>query len=421
MWSRHVRARSVAWGIPSVSWEAGHHCACSAIGKSETPVLRIAFSHRSKAMSPVEYHLGGFPPRQLRWDELIPAIGSANEAVGRYDGVVSAIPNPQVLLSPLFTQEAVLSSRIEGTVATIGEVLEVEGGDGADMPERTREDAFEIINYRRAVRFCEAELSQRPISQHMLRQAHHILMDGVRGRNKSPGAYRQSQNWIGSPGCEISEASFVPIPQAHLQAGLDAWDDFLLEDPMDSLVHLAILHAEFEALHPFMDGNGRLGRMIIPLYMHFRKLLRGGPHFYISAYLEDRRDEYVERLRMVSAANDWTGWVRFFLEAVRSQAEENEGKAREILTMYAELKERVVAFTHSQHAMQAVDFIFRTPVFYGPSFIRGSNIPGPTATRILRLMRDEGLIRTLREGSGRRPGLYSFPALLDVTERHVRA
>ncbi|HEY2345999.1 MAG TPA: Fic/DOC family N-terminal domain-containing protein [Xanthomonadaceae bacterium] len=369
--------------------------------------------------APVRYHIGKFPPN-LDWARLVSLIGKASEAVGRYDGVVSAIPNAEVLLSPLFTQEAVLSSRIEGTVATIGEVLEVEGGDASAMNPRRREDAYEIINYRKAVRFCEAELRDRPISQHMLRQAHSILMAGVRGRNKDPGSYRKQQNWIGAPKCKIEEASFIPIDQSHLQAGLDAWDAFMTSDPVNPLVQLAVLHAEFEALHPFLDGNGRLGRMIIPLYMHAQGALRSGPHFYVSAFLDAHRDEYLDRLRAVSADDDWTGWVLFFLEALRFQAQENEAKATEILSLYAEVKERVVKFTHSQHAIQAVDFIFSRPVFFGPTFITDSRIPRASATRILTLMRTHNLLRTLRAGLGRRPGLYEFSALLEITERDTQ-
>jgi Fic family protein len=368
-------------------------------------------------MTAVLYHIGKFPPADLDWHRLIPLVGQANAAIARYDGVLAAIPNAQVLLSPMVTQEAVLSSRIEGTVATIGEVLEVEAGsDPEGMSPRKREDAYEILNYRKAMRFCEAELLERPISQHMLRQAHSILMEGVRGRDKNPGAYRVQQNWIGSPGCEIEDASFVPIAQTHLQAGLDAWDAHLVADFPDPLVHLAILHAEFEALHPFMDGNGRLGRMIIPLFLHAKGLLRSGPHFYASAYLDAHRDEYLDRLRAVSAEDNWTGWALFFLEALRVQAQENESKARQILEVYRTVRERVIDKTHSQHAVRAVDFIFNRPVFFGPSFIDGANIPRPTANRILTLMREDGTIETVRPGAGRRPGLYAFSALLDITE-----
>jgi Fic family protein len=241
-------------------------------------------------------------------------------------------------------------------------------------------------------------------------------MTGVRGRNKSPGEYRAHQNWIGSPNCAITEASFVPIPQEHLQLGLDQWEAYVHRtDVLDPLVQLAVVHAEFEALHPFMDGNGRLGRMIIPLFLASRRIL-SGPHFYISAYLEANRDEYLDRLRAVSAQDDWTGWCEFFLTALNTQAAENESKARAVLALYDRLKVEVVQLTHSQHSIRAIDFLFQTPIFRGPLFTSNPGIPKPTATRILSLLRAEGIVSTIREPSGRRPGLFAFRELMNIAE-----
>lgn len=368
--------------------------------------------------TPVHYHLGKFPPVDaLNWEQLIPLIGQANAALARYDGLLSAIPNATVLLSPLTTQEAVLSSRIEGTQATMGEVLEVEaGGQPEGMTAPRRADAEEVLNYRQAMRITTGELVNRPLSQHLLRQAHSVLMEGVRGRNKSPGQYRRQQNWIGEYQCPIEQASFVPIPQVQLAQGMDDWERFLLRtDIPDPLVQLALAHVEFEALHPFEDGNGRLGRMLIPLFLYSRRLL-SAPHFYVSAYFEQRRDEYLGRLRAVSGDGDWTAWCQFFLEALRSQAIENEGKARAVLALYEQVKVQVVETTHSQHAIRAVDFLFQTPIFKGPDFTIGADIPKPTATRILGLLRDTRLLLTLREGRGRRPGFFAFRALLNIAE-----
>lgn len=368
---------------------------------------------------PVHYHLGQFPPEKLDWERLIPLIGPANAALARYDGLLSAIPNAGVLLSPLTMQEAVLSSRIEGTQATMGEVLEVEaGGEPEGMTAPRRADAEEVLNYRRAMRITTGELVHRPLSQHLLRQAHAVLMEGVRGRDKAPGQYRRQQNWIGEHHCALEDASFVPIPQVQLAQGMDDWERYLLRaDVPDPLVQLALAHVEFEALHPFEDGNGRLGRMLIPLFLYSRRLL-SGPHFYVSAYFEQRRDEYYRRLRAVSAGGEWTAWCLFFLEALRTQAVENEGKARSVLALYERVKLQVVDATHSQHAIRAVDFLFQTPIFKGPDFTAGAGIPRPTATRILGRLRDAGLLRTLREGRGRRPGFFAFRELLNVAEGH---
>jgi Fic family protein len=373
-----------------------------------------------KAMNtPVHYHLNGFPPEALEWDRLIPLIGPASAAIARYDGLLSAIPNAAVLLSPLTTQEAVLSSRIEGTVATMGEVLEVEaGGEPDGMTDPKRGDVEEILNYRKAMRSLVGELDHRSLSQQLLRQAHALLMTGVRGQEKNPGQYRSEQNWIGPRGCQIEEAGYVPISVEHLQAGMDRWEVFLADrSQQDQLVQLAMLHLEFEALHPFMDGNGRLGRMLIPLFLFERRLL-ASPDFYMSDYLEAHREDYVARLREVSASGDWTGWCCFFLEGLRRQATENESKARAILALYERVKQQVVELTHSQHALRAVDFLFQTPIFKSPDFLSGSEIPKPTATRILRLLRkgEGALLRVAREGRGRMPGIYVFSELLNVSE-----
>jgi Fic family protein len=243
-----------------------------------------------------------------------------------------------------------------------------------------------------------------------------MLMQGVRGRDKAPGNFRNEQNWIGSKGCTIEEASFIPVSPEHLQSGMDVWERYLgsTTEP-DALVQLAIVHVEFEALHPFMDGNGRLGRMLIPLFLSQRKLL-SSPNFYMSGYLEENREEYQQRLREVSRDHDWTSWCAFFLKGIRQQASENERKARAVLALYDRVKTQVADLTHSQHSIRAVDFIFESPIFVAPIFTNHSGIPKPTASRILSILKEEGLLYLIREGAGRRPGLYAFRELLNIAE-----
>jgi len=184
----------------------------------------------------------------------------------------------------------------------------------------------------------------------------------------------------------------------------------------DALVQLAIVHAEFESLHPFLDGNGRIGRILVPLFLYDRKLLHA-PMFYLSEYLEANRQLYYDNLLAVSRDDDWTGWCRFFLQAIQKQALENESKARKILELYQRRKEWVVDRLHSQFAIRALDFLFGTPVFNASNFIEQSRIPGPTARRILSLLSQKrGLLKTLRKSSGRRPAMYAFTELLNITE-----
>ncbi len=364
----------------------------------------------------VQYHYGVFPPEELDWKRLIPAIGPASMAVARYDGTLSAVQNANLLLSPLVTQEAVLSSRIEGTQTTMGEVLEYEAeGAGKIMEPEKRADILEVLNYRRAMWTAVEMMKELPLCQRIVREAHRVLMEGVRGDHKAPGEYRKTQNWIGSHGCTIEEARFVPISPEQLAEGMSAWEKHIHADAQDHLVRLAILHVEFEALHPFHDGNGRLGRMLVPLYMAEKKLL-SGPMFYISAYFEAHRDEYYDRLLDVSRAGKWTDWCLFFLEAVRHQAEQNQRKAKAILSLYEDMKPRVTEITRSQYTISALDRIFSQPIFNGSDFIERSGIPGATARRILRELRSHGVLDVVLEASGRRSAVLAFSKLLNITE-----
>ncbi|HQG81729.1 MAG TPA: Fic/DOC family N-terminal domain-containing protein [Smithellaceae bacterium] len=344
-------------------------------------------------------------------------IGAANAGLGRYDGLLSAIPNTHILLSPLITQEAVLSSKIEGTQVTMGEVLEIEASGGSsNIAQPKRDDAEEVLNYRRALQVCAAEMEHRPLSQHLLSAIHKLLMEGVRGRDKAPGIYRKEQNWIGPRGCAIENASFIPVAPEHLQQAMDDWERYLnITAELDALVQLAVLHVEFEAIHPFKDGNGRLGRMLIPLFLYQRKLL-GSPNFYMSAYLEANREEYQEKLRAVSREGNWTEWCEFFLRGIQQQAAENERKARAILALYDRVKKQVSDWTHSQYSIKAVDFIFKSTIFSAPQFTGHSSIPRPTAARILGILKDRGLLVPLRQGKGGRAGIFVFRDLFNIAE-----
>ncbi|MGA9070409.1 MAG: Fic/DOC family N-terminal domain-containing protein, partial [Terracidiphilus sp.] len=212
------------------------------------------------------------PLSEVAWIQLIPLIGQANRQLAEYNGVLYTFTNPELLLSPLTTQEAVLSSKIEGTQATLGEVLKFEAGEEPELESR-RQDIQEIMNYRHALKEAEEELRTRPFNLNLLLQLHSTLLDSVRGRNKARGSFRKDQNWIGSPGSTIEEAEFIPpAPGDSLEKALHNWESYYHDDRPDALVQLAITHAQFEILHPFLDGNGRLGRILIPLFLFEKKI-----------------------------------------------------------------------------------------------------------------------------------------------------
>jgi Fic family protein len=367
-------------------------------------------------IGPVHYHIGGFPPDEFRWNDLISLIGPANASIARYDGLLKALPNSGVLLSPLMTQEAVLSSRIEGTEATMGEVLEFEAEDDSpDLPEAKRNDIEEILNYRKAMRRAEEMLQTVPLCQRVIKEAHAILLEGVRGHDKAPGEYRRVPNWIGPKGCSIEEARYVPISADKLLDAMSAWEKYMHGDVPDRLVQLAILHAEFEALHPFLDGNGRLGRMLVPLFLAQHELL-SAPMFYISAFFERNRDEYYERLLSISRDRDWTPWVAFFLRSVTEQAAENQQRAEDIRQLYDDTARRISEISHSQYALQATEFLFRRPIFKGSDFYKDPGMTPASGRRILGLLEELGFFRVVRAASGRRSAVFAYRELLNIAE-----
>lgn len=352
----------------------------------------------------------------LDWTAHVTLIGRANAALARYDGILQGIVNPAVLLSPLTTQEAVLSSRIEGTQASMEEVLEFEATPREKITPEKRADIQEIINYRLAMNVAVAKLQERPLCLNLIKELHAILLRSVRGKNKSPGEFRRSQNYIGPPGCSIEEATFVPPSPDNLLAALYNWEKYLHVEEKDRLVQLAVAKAQFEIIHPFLDGNGRLGRMLIPLFLFARNLL-SKPMFYMSAYLEEHREVYYRRLRAISEEGDWNGWVAFFLTALTEQAEQNTKKVKAIIDLYEGLKGRVVDITHSQYAVQALDAIFSQPIFRSTQFQQLASIPTrPTTMLILNKLEEAGILKVQEEGKGRRPALIVFPDLINLAE-----
>lgn len=366
-------------------------------------------------MAPVDYHTGRFPPDdRLDKQTLLPLIGPAWAAVARYDGLLGAVPNPDILLAPLTTREAVLSSRIEGTEATVGEVLGFEAGQEPESQARLQ-DINEVLNYRNALRKAEELLEELPLSLRVIRQAHAVLLQGVRGQDKAPGEFRRNQNWIGPRGCSVEDATFVPVGVVELPDALAAWERYMHRADLDRLLQLAVLHAEFEALHPFLDGNGRLGRMLVPLFMWQCGIIRA-PRFYISAYFDAHRDDYYDGLLSVSRDDDWTGWCRLFLEAVRMQAEDNLARAQGILGLYDDMKGRVADLTRSHYAIRALDWIFAHPVFSSRHFVIDAGIPAPSARRFLRVMVDDGILHLAVQSRGRRPSIFLFRDLVNIAQ-----
>lgn len=353
------------------------------------------------------------PLKDLDWRPFRRLVGPANAALARYDGILQAIPDPQVLLSPLTTQEAVLSSRIEGTQANLEEVLEFEA---RKRDPESNSDIREIINHRTAMHMAVDVLRQRPICVNLVLDIHRYLLDSVRGRDKARGEFRRVQNYIAGSSPGIENAAFIPPEPGIVLPHMRNLEKYIHNDEEDDrLVQLAIVHAQFELIHPFLDGNGRVGRILLPLFL-FEKQLLSAPMFYLSAYLNEYRDEYCDRLGAISASKDWAGWIEFFLTAIIEQARINTDKVKAIRALYETKIEKVRQLTHSEYTVKAVDCIFSSPIFLSTDFFNRCGIPRPTAARILKVLIDERILCVLQERSGRKPALLLFTKLVKITE-----
>lgn len=348
------------------------------------------------------------PIKNLKWDAFVHLIGKASTEIGRFDGLLKKIPNPSVLLSPLTTNEAVLSSRIEGTQATVKEVLEFEANP--QKATKRYDDIQEVINYRKALKNAIEEMQKISLSTRVIKKAHEILLTGVRGENNDRGSFRRHQVFIGKPGTKIEQATYIPPTAGKISDLIANLEKYIHSDDKDLLVQLAVIHAQFEMIHPFMDGNGRVGRMLLPLFLYFKKAI-SYPSFYLSEYLEANREEYYKTLLSISQNNSWEEWISFFLRAVIEQSRKNIEKAEKIINLYEQKKQRIAEITKSQFSIKILDALFIMPVFQSRDFIRISKIPRESAFRSIRTLEKNQVIVSDKKKKNR---LYFFTKLLEV-------
>ena len=367
-------------------------------------------------MPPVHYRPGAFPPQDcLDWAQLVPLIGPASASVARYDGLLAAFPDIDKLLTFPSLREAVISSRLDGGRATLGEVLEFQAGQKPDSPA-LRGDIEQVLNYHSALRRAEQLLAELPLCLGVIRAAHRALLDGTPRTEQAPGELRHGPGRVGRPGTAGDRGTYVPIDAAELPDAVAKWERYIYETGPDRLIQLAILYAEFEALHPFAEGNGRLGRLLVPLFLWQQGMVRR-PVFYISAYLEERRDLYDDGLLAVCRDGDWTIWCRFFLEALRVQAEDNLAKAQEIFALYDRTTRHFSVITRSPNTVDALTWLFGHPVLRSSDFTTAAGVPKRTAHRLLGTLMEEGILHEIRPANGRRPAMLGFPGLLSLAER----
>ena len=338
---------------------------------------------------------------------VVNLLVEASDAVARLDGVGETLPNPDLLIAPFLRREAVLSSRIEGTQASVSDVYEAEA-TGAP-----RGDAQEVVNYVRAARRGVERLGELPICVRLARELHAVLLDGVRGQETRPGEVRDMQVWIGSPGSTIHDARFVPPPPDLLAGLLADWEAFVHDDaPLPALVRCALMHYQFEAVHPFRDGNGRIGRLLIPLLLMEREVL-GSPLLYLSAWFERRRQDYYGGLYAVSATGDWEPWLRFFLEGVREQAADAVARARKLRDLHGDYRRRLQEIGASGNALQLADKLFTSPVITRRLAAERLGVTSAGARIIVNRLEEACILHAIHDTW---PRLYAAREVLDLLE-----
>ena len=325
------------------------------------------------------------PPLQL--GTFVPLLSQADQAIGRLDGVGRTLPNPDLFVAMYVRREAVLSSQIEGTQSSLDDVLAFEL-DGS----RTRfpDDVAEVVNHVAAMNFGLQRLETLPLSLRLIREIHEHLLEGVRGSGKDPGEFRRTQNWIGARGALLADAAYVPPPPAELMAALGDFEKFLNEPgDMPSLIHAALAHAQFETIHPFLDGNGRVGRLLITFLLVCRGVLHR-PLLYLSYYLKRHRTEYYDRLTSVRLDGDWEGWLRFFLQGVYETAEEATSTAGKIVSM----REQHLALVSDLGAngIQLLDHLYRQPMLDIKAAVKALRVSWPTANKLAAAFEERGVI-----------------------------
>ena len=349
-------------------------------------------------------------PPSMSWDEgLMVSLSNADRAIGRLAGEGRRLPNPDLLIRAFARKEAVLSSRIEGTQATLGEVLAVEAGAAV---ERSPEDLREVANYVTALEYGLDRMATLPLSLRLVRELHEVLMRGVRGDAATPGEFRRSQNWIGPPGCTLNEATYVPPPPSELMACLDSWERYLHDDSLPPLVHAAFAHSQFEAIHPFLDGNGRVGRLIITILLVTRGVIPS-PVFYLSAYFEAARQEYYARLLGVTERGEWEEWLSYFLRGVALQSEDAVDRIQRIDDLFSHWKQWL-AQGQSRLPERALDLFAENPFWTVGGVAGRLEVAFTTAQRAIDRLEKEGIVT--RQGTARRNRVYCAEAVLDVLE-----
>lgn len=344
--------------------------------------------------------------------DLINKLSEADRALSELSGVARTLPNPHLLIGPFVRKEAVLSSRIEGTRTSYSDLLFFEA---ARQREKETADAQEVFNYVRALEFGLERMKELPISLRLLREIHEKLLAGVRGGNRTPGEFRRTQNWIGPPGCSLMEATYVPPPVPEMKDTLDDFEKYLhAESAFPPIVRLSLIHYQFEAIHPFLDGNGRIGRLLITLILCSEGLLPQ-PLLYLSAFFERHRNQYYDMLLAVSQEGNWSEWISFFLEAVISQSKDAIQRSDQLLSLWKSYRDKMQQVRASALLLKLIDELFTNPVTTNRFATETLSITPRSAQNNIEKLEKVGILKEIT-GRGRNR-IYIAPEIIDIVEQ----
>jgi Fic family protein len=346
-------------------------------------------------------------------DELVRLLSNADRELGRLDGVASVLPNPNLFVAMYVRQEAVLSSQIEGTQSTLEDVLQFEAdAKGCDLPK----DIEETVNYIRAMNRGLDRLKDLPLSLRLIREIHTELLKGVRGGHRTTGEFRTSQNWIGPENCTLTTATFVPPPPHEMHQALDNLEKFLHDAAsFPALIHCGLAHAQFETIHPFLDGNGRVGRLLITFLLCQRGVLQR-PLLYLSHYLKGHRVEYYDRLMAIRNEGDWEAWLKFFLRGVHEVSRQATEKSRAIL----ELRDRHrQILSRNTLGLKLLDYLFEQPIVSVRMVEKHLGCSFATANKLVAGFEGLGLLKKLspQKSRNRLFGYHSYKTLFEEVSR----
>lgn len=349
------------------------------------------------------------PEGNLHFDpEMIFALSRADRHLGRLDGITRTLPNPELFVAMYVRKEALLSSQIEGTQASLIDILDESNDTDADPMA-----IEEVVNYISAMEFGLRRLDTLPLSLRLLREIHAELLKGVRGHNRQPGQFRASQNWIGPQGCTLSTASFVPPPPHEMERALNDLEVFFHEESdIPPLVKIGLIHAQFETIHPFLDGNGRMGRLLITFYLCQQKILNK-PLLYLSYYFKRNREEYYNRLMEIRTNDDWEGWIKFFLNGVAEVSTEAIDSATLILSMQTRYSQAIQEqMPNNANAIRLFNILFEQP-FITVNRVKALLVVSyPTANSLISAFEAMGILEKV--GNKTRYRKYQFSPYIDI-------